>query len=105
MKKKKKERKRQEVLWPETHGKIAIVNTKIALSESAKVDQLSSLVFPPFLISQLSQVGTWWENLSDFGRKSLISALPSALPLETIGFTPTAIFKFATNISRMIRIV
>ena len=26
-------------------------------------------------------------------------------PLETIGFTPTAIFKFATNISRMIRTV
>ena len=29
---------------------------------------------------------------------------PKCSPLETIGFTPTAIFKFATNISRMIRI-
>ena len=47
MKKKKKGRERQEVLWPDTHA-IAIVNihTKIALSESVKVNQISSLVSP-----------------------------------------------------------
>ena len=45
---KKKRRERQEVLWPDTHAKIAIVNIhiKIALSESVKVDQISSLVSP-----------------------------------------------------------
>ena len=50
-KKRKKERKRQEVLWPETHAKIATVNIhtkKVALSESAKVDQIPSLAFSSF---------------------------------------------------------
>ena len=39
-----RERERQEVLWPDTHPKIATVNIdtkKVALSESAKVDQIS----------------------------------------------------------------
>ena len=50
-KERKKERKRQEVLWPETHAKIATVNIhtkKVALSESAKVDQIPSLAFSSF---------------------------------------------------------
>ena len=48
--KRKRGRERQEVLWPDTHAKIATVkkHTKIALSESAKVDQISSLAFTRF---------------------------------------------------------
>ena len=56
---KRKERKRQEVLWPETHAKIATVNihTKIALPELPKVDQLSSLVVPRFWYRSYHKVG------------------------------------------------
>ena len=39
----------------------------------------------------------FWEEKFNLGS-------PKYSSLETIGFTPTAIFKFATNISRMIRI-
>ena len=49
---KKKERKKEtgRVLWPDTNARIATVNihTKIALSKSAKVDQISSLALPRF---------------------------------------------------------
>ena len=41
-------------------------------------------------------VGFWVEKFN--------LGFPKCSPLEMIGFTPTAIFKFATNISRMIRI-
>ena len=55
----KRKRERQEVLWPDTHAKIAIVNihTKIALSESVKVDQLSLLVYPRFWYRSYHKVG------------------------------------------------
>ena len=39
----------------------------------------------------------FWEETINLGS-------PKCSPLETKGFTPTAIFKFARNISRMIRI-
>ena len=39
----------------------------------------------------------FWEETINLGS-------PKCSPLETKGFTPTAMFKFATNISRMIRI-
>ena len=42
--------------------------------------------------------------MSDFGRKKFNLGSPKCSPLEMIGFTPTAILKFATNISRVIRI-
>ena len=64
--------------------------------------------FHPFLISQLSHDGkiclilggecSFKPRLSKDGTFNLGS------PLETKGFTPTAIFKFATNISRTVRI-
>ena len=52
-----------------------------------------------------------WENLSDLWEKCRFKPHSSkdetfnlASPLETKGFTPKAMFKFATNISRMVRI-
>ena len=65
--------------------------------------------FRPFLISQFSHGRGMCRIL---GEKCMFSPGSSkdgtfnlGSPLETKGFTPTAIFKFATNISRMDRIV
>ena len=63
-----RERERQDVLWPDTHPKIATVNIhtkKVALSESAKVDQISSLAFPHFRYRSYHTVGEcvgFWEK-------------------------------------------
>ena len=56
---KRKETKRKEVRWSYTHAKIATVNihTKIALSESAKVNQISSLAFARFWYRNFHTVG------------------------------------------------
>ena len=82
MKKKERERERQEVLWPDTHAKIATVkkHTKIALSES---DQISSLAFARFLNRKYHTVGEcvgfWeknaWFNLVQARMERLISSL------------------------------
>ena len=65
----KRETDRQEVLWPDTHPKIATVNIhtkKVALSESAKVDQIFSLAFPRFRYRSYHTVGEcvgfWFEQ-------------------------------------------
>ena len=96
-KERKKERKRQEVLWPDTHAKIAMVNThtKIALSESVKVDQLSSLVFPRIDIAVITR----WDLVGEF-----VEFWEEKFNLGPPKCSPTAIFKFARNISRLIRI-
>ena len=63
-----RERERQEVLWPDTHPKIATVNihTKnVALSESAKVEKFFHSLSPVFDVAIITR----WENVSDFGRK------------------------------------
>ena len=83
--KRKRGRERQEVLWPDTHAKIATVkkHTKIALSESAKVDQISSLAFARFWYRNFHTVGEcvdFWEknacfNLVRARMERLISAL------------------------------
>ena len=81
-----RERERQEVLWPDTRPKIATVNIraeKVALSESAKVDQISSLAFPHFRYRSYHTVGEcvgFWEknaylNLVRARMERLISAL------------------------------
>ena len=86
MEKKESVRERQEVLWPDTHAKIATVNIhtkKVALSESAKVDQISSLAFPCFRYRNYHTVGEcveFWEkntffNLVRARMERLISAL------------------------------
>ena len=82
---KRKETKRKEVRWSYTHAKIATVNihTKIALSESAKVDQISSLAFARFCYRNYHTVGKcvgFWEknacfNLVRARMERLISAL------------------------------
>ena len=67
-KKKQREWERQEVLWSYTHAKIATVNIhtkKVALSESAKVDQISSLAFSRFRYRSYHTVGEcvgFWEK-------------------------------------------
>ena len=83
--KRKRGRERQEVLWPDTHAKIATVkkHTKIALSESAKVDQISSLAFAHFWYRNYHTVGEcvgFWEknacfNLVQTRMERLISSL------------------------------
>ena len=94
------------------HAKIATVNIhtkKFALSESAKFDQISSLAFPRFWFRNYHTVGEcvgFWEKNACFNLvRARMERLMSALRFLTKGFTPTAIFKFATNISRMVRIV
>ena len=50
---------------------------------------------------------TKWDLVGEFvgfWKETINLGSPKCSPLETIGFTPTAIFKFATNISRMVRI-
>ena len=48
----------------------------------------------------------FWEKNECFNLfRARMERLISALRFLTKGFTPTAIFKFATNISRMVRIV
>ena len=112
MKEKESERERQEVLWSDTHAKIAIVDThtkKVALSESTKVDQNFFTHIPPFSISQLSHGGRICQILGGKymfkPRSSKDGTFNLGSPLETKGFTPKSMFKFATNISRIIRIV
>ena len=59
-----------------------------------------SPVFDIAVITRWDLVGEFvgfWEETINLGS-------PKCSPLETKGFTPTAMFKFATNISRMIRI-
>ena len=101
MKKKKKgERERQEVLWPDTHAKIATVNIhtkKVAFSESAKFDQNFFTRFPLFLISQLSHGGRMCRILGEKYMFKLRSSKDGTFnlgsPLKTKGFPPKAIFK------------
>ena len=84
---KKKERERQEVLRPDTQPKIATVNIhpkKVALSESAKVDQISSLAFPRFWFRNYHTVGEcvgfWKKNAClDLVRARMEHGLISAL--------------------------
>ena len=105
MKKKERERERQEVLWPDTHAKIATVNIhtkKVALSESAKFDQNFVTRFLPFLISQLSHGGRMCRILGEKcifkPRSSKDGTFNLGSPLKTKEFTPKAIFKFSTNV-------
>ena len=100
MKKKERERERQEVLCPDTHAKIATVNIhtkKVALSESAKVDQNFFTRFLPFLISQLSHGGRMCRILGEKcifkPRSSKDGTFNLGSPLKTKGFPPKAIFK------------
>ena len=115
-KKKKTERERDRKFFGLTrtqdHAKIATVNIhtkKFALSESAKFDQISSLAFPRFWFRNYHTVGECvglWEKNACFNLvRARMERLMSALRFLTKGFTPKAIFKFATNISRMVRIV
>ena len=50
-------------------------------------------------------VGFWEKNGCFNLVRARMERLMSALRFLTKGFTPTASFKFATNISRMVRIV
>ena len=59
-----------------------------------------SSVFDIAVITRLDLVG----EFVGFLQETINLGSPKCSPLETIGFTPTAIFKFATNISRMVRI-
>ena len=90
MEKKESVRERQEVLWPDTHAKIATVNIhtkKVALSESAKVDQISSNASPRLWYCNYHTVGEcvgFWEKNSclNLVRARMERALISSLLLK-----------------------
>ena len=105
---KRKERKRQEVLCPDTHVKIATVNIHIKYcTVRSSQGWPNFLTFPRF----------WYRSYHTaricliLGGKCMFKPCSSkdgmfnlGSPLETKGFTPKAMFKFSTIISRIIRI-
>ena len=98
--KRKRGRERQEVLWPDTHAKIATVNIHTKKSCTVRVSQgwpNFFTCFPLFLISQLSHSGRMCRILGEKcifqPRSSKDGMFNLGSPLETKGFTPKAIFK------------
>ena len=59
--------------------------------------------FPPSDIAVITRLDLVGEFVGFWGETINLGS-PKCSPLETIGFTATEIFKFATNISRMVRI-
>ena len=109
----KRKRERQEVLWPDTHPKIATVNIHTKKTGcTVRVSQGWPNFFTrflSFLISQLTHGGRMCRILGAKCRLNLVRARTQTFslgsPLKTKGFPPKAMFKFATNISRILRIV